>query len=331
MSVVMIEDSDCGEHIAHVMDDEQHWAIQAALAANRPLLVRGEPGIGKTQLAYAAAKMLKRPIITFTVDSNTESQDLMWTFDAVQRLAEAQVAASLYRDREELRKEIDVRRFVRPGPIWWAIDWESAAERLQSTTQLPKIPKNWTPSQGVVVLIDEIDKADSDVPNGLLEAFGTRQFMPHGWTAPITMKTEVESPLIVVTTNEERVLPDAFLRRCFVLHLRMPDCVQPNGEDLESADREKFVAFLIDRGNAHFKELIPTEQLRIAAELLLNDRKAAILSNQSPKPGQAEYLDFLRAMVKLASSRKGKREDVYAEISQQISRFVFKKSSGVDL
>lgn len=330
MSVVIIEDTDSCEKIAHVMDDEQQWAIEAALAANRPLLVRGEPGIGKTQLAYAAAKMLKRPIITFAVDSNTESQDLMWTFDAVQRLAEAQVAASLYQDREELRKEIDVKRFVRPGPIWWAIDWDSAAAQI-SSTQLPHVPKDWNPSQGVVVLIDEIDKADSDVPNGLLEAFGTRQFLPHGWSVPITMKTNIESPLIVVTTNEERVLPDAFVRRCFVLHLRMPDCVQPNGENLESAEYEKFIAFLIDRGNAHFKDSIPPEQLRMAAELLLTDRKAATLSNESPKPGQAEYLDFLRAMVNLANKRTGKREDVYAEISRQISRFVFKKSSGVAL
>ena len=182
-----------------------------------------------------------------------------------------------------------------------------------------------------MILIDEIDKADSDVPNGLLEAFGSRQFTPQGWSSPISIRAGIQPPLIVVTTNEERVLPDAFVRRCFVLHLQLPDCVQPDGEDLQDDERDKFLSYLITRGKAHFGELIPAEQLLLAAELLMNDRKEAILQNQSPRPGQAEYLDFLRALIQLASQRKGDRKQVYADICKNISRFVFKKSRGTDL
>ena len=244
------------ETITHVMEEEQDLAIRAAMAANRPLLVRGEPGIGKTQLAYAAAIMLKRPLVAFTVDSATESRDLMWSFDAVERLAEAQAAAHLYADKDELRAQMDVKRFVRPGPIWWAIDWASAQKQLAAEQAAPERPKGWKADQGVVILIDEIDKADSDVPNGLLEAFGLRQFTPQGWSKPIKMKSGVQRPLIIVTTNEERMLPDAFMRRCFVLNLRLPDCVNASGEKLSDEQHNAFLDFLIGRGEAHFQDAL---------------------------------------------------------------------------
>jgi MoxR-like ATPase len=127
----------------HIMDDAEDWAIQSSLAANRPLLVRGEPGIGKTQLAHAAAVDLNRPLVSLTVDSNTESRELMWTFDAVQRLAEAQVVSNFIKNEQELEERIHVRNFIRPGPLWWAYDWESAEKQLSTGDRTPQIPKGW--------------------------------------------------------------------------------------------------------------------------------------------------------------------------------------------
>ena len=174
----------------HVFDRNSAQAIRAALASRRPLLVRGEPGVGKTQLAAAAAKVLKRPLVTHVVDSRTESRDLLWTFDAVMRLADAQVASSFLPamtnvepngdeaiagqplfTKRDLRKALNVVDYVRPGPLWWAFDWDSALQQAaQSGTTPPVVNGDYNPTNGRVVLIDEIDKADTDVPNGLLEA-----------------------------------------------------------------------------------------------------------------------------------------------------------------
>ena len=335
------------EKIAHVWEDSQWWAIRAARAANRPLLIRGEPGIGKTQLAYAAAKVLKRRILPFTVDSTTEARDLMWSFDAVTRLAEAQVAAHLCKDDlQELKKKMNLQRFVKPGPLWYAINWDSAVKHLKEIEQTPPPPppdlSNWQESDGVVILIDEIDKANSDVPNGLLEVFGMRQFTPQGWETPITANPLIKPPLIVITTNEERALPDPFVRRCVVLQLKLPDCTSAEGNELrnqEKQDKEQqevFLQYLIARGKAHFERSIPEAQLRLAAELLLKDRLQAIRKNQRLKPGQAEYLDFLRAMTVLAAEEKNKNQEgdtdevIYKRISDNIQKFLFEKSAGVE-
>lgn len=307
---------DSGERIVHLLKDGEEWAIKGALAANRPLLIRGEPGIGKTQLALAAAKDLNRPIVTLTVDARTESRDLLWTFDAVQRLAEAQVISSIYKtesDLEKLKQEIDVRRFVQPGPIWWALNWTSARNQLGTSAAEPERPAGWSPEQSVVVLIDEIDKAESDLPNGLLEAFGMRQFTPLGWDEPVTMPTGTTAPLIVVTTNEERVLPDAFVRRCFVLNMDLPDV-------RKSSNRDNFVAHMTERGQAHFPDA-DTKLIADAAELLYRDRLQAAQNQQSQLPGQAEYLDFLRAIMTLANKGEDPRK-----VFEKISGFVFRKS-----
>jgi MoxR-like ATPase len=336
MKSIVLSGLESGEQITHLLEDKEHWAIKAALAANRPLLVRGEPGIGKTQLAWAAAVMLNRPLVSMTVDSNTESRELMWTFDAVQRLAEAQIASATTTNKKELQDLIMVKNFVRPGPIWWAFDWNSAKDLLRPGENPPALlstqnETQWTPDQGVVILIDEIDKAESDVPNGLLEALGYREFTPLGRDEPIKLASDVQPPLIVITTNEERVLPDAFVRRCFVLPLELPDISTEDGQN-------KFVEHLVKRGETHFpaspKVMIsPAEETQegqpkplpqAAAELLLKDRQRAIKNQQTPLPGQAEYLDFLRAIMKLAD----KGEDP-SNVFKQVQSFVFSKSSGV--
>ncbi|MEZ5941100.1 MAG: MoxR family ATPase [Planctomycetaceae bacterium] len=308
------------EQVVHLLDDREEWAIKAALAANRPLLVRGEPGIGKTQLAYAAAVHLNRPIIRYTVDSTTEPRDLLWTFDAVQRLAEAQVASQIYRDvkdAKELEAKLSVKKFIRPGPLWWAIEWATAKTQLGSSERPPAIPKGWKEANNVVVLIDEIDKADSDLPNGLLEALGSLQFTPQGWNAPITANENSDAPLIVVTTNEERMLPDAFVRRCFVLHIKLPNVLETRGE-------RDFIAYVKERGAAHFPQL-EVPDLQRAAEVLVEDRKVALRDKQTQKPGQAEYLDFLRAFAKLKSQGADSEE-----LFKNLKEFVFQKSTGMN-
>ncbi len=327
MREVILSEDECGERVVHLLSEKEEWAIKAALAANRPLLIRGEPGIGKTQLACAAAIDLNRPLVSMTVDANTESRELMWSFDAVQRLAQAQIATAIADDKDELNSLIEIRNFVRPGPIWWAFNWESAKAQNPPHEKPPaREPKRgWKPADGVVILIDEIDKAESDVPNGLLEAFGSREFTPQGWNEPITLPKETAPPLVIITTNEERVLPDAFLRRCFVLQIELPKIpMQPARNEQEETREQAFIDYLTFRGRAHFPNA-SDDLLNRAAELLLTDRRQAMQNHQTPLPGQAEYLDFLRAIVNLVA--KGEDEQL---IFEQVQSFVFRKHGEAD-
>jgi len=290
----------------HVFDDDSIWAINAALAARRPLLIRGEPGVGKTQIARAAAakEMLNCPLIPFVVDSNTESRDLLWTFDAVQRLAEAQLIRNI--DEAALRLQLAPENYFHPGPLWWAFDWESAESQATKVGDtVPASPTGWKAGSGCVVLIDEIDKAESDVPNGLLESLGAGCFQPRGMHK--TVDTVGEPPLVIITTNEERVLPDAFLRRCLVLDLALPT----NADELR--------ALLIERGKSHFEDSTSVEVLVAGAELLITDRFA---SKSTPRPGQAEYLDLIRAVVELCPKKAFKKQ---GETLKQVAKFVLKK------
>ena len=301
----------------HVFDQREIDAIDAALSARRPLLVRGEPGIGKSQLARAAAVDLGRAYVQHVVDSRTESRDLLWHFDAVARLADAQIKGALreprIRCRGGLHQELAVENYLHPRALWWAFDWESARKqtiKARRPDEPPQLP-DCDPKNGCVVLIDEIDKAETDVPNGLLEALGTGRFTPQGFTEPV-MATG-EPPLVIITTNEERALPDAFIRRCLVLHLRLPDVVK---------EEDKLIKHLIDRGKAHF-ENANFELLGEAAKLLIQDRRKAEQERWLPLPGQAEYLDLVRAVLDLGS-------DLEEQIAllDKVSRYVLKKHPG---
>lgn len=287
--------SDCNETIQHLYEPEHITAVNAALAIQRPLLILGETGIGKSQLAKAVAQELKRVYLPFVCDAHTESRDLLWEFDAVERLADAQVQGVL---PPEERKDLAVANYILPRPLWWALNWKSAAKTTKGKQHIPHYDASKAdPSKGCVVLIDEIDKAASDVPNGLLEALGSGRFQPQGMAA-IERDSAAPPPLVVVCSNAERNLPDAFVRRCLVLHLDFPK------------EREQQIKFLVKRGEANFSEFKdsnvegldgkPCSLLELAAQMLVEDRKAAQAQHLYTLAGQAEYVDLLRALQKLA-------------------------------
>jgi len=294
----------------HLFDEKSVKAINAALAARRPLLVRGEPGVGKSQLARAAARKLGRAFVSYTVDMHTESHDLLWSFDAVQRLADAQLGKALGEDRMTLRQALAINNYIHPAPLWWGFNWESARTQTVDVLNLSPPPQlnGCDPANGCVVLIDEIDKAEMDVPNGLLEALGDGSFTPQGRKEGVNASEKF--PLVIITTNEERGLPDAFVRRCLVLHL-----------DPFTGAREEIVERMVLRGTRHFPELDEAKVIRKAVDMLLEDRAN---TKQKPLPGQAEYLDLLRAVFHLQEDGMGKAEDLIAEVAE----FTLSKQKG---
>lgn len=308
----------------HQFESRQVRAVNAALAARRPLLVRGEPGIGKSQLARAAAKSLERAFVAHTVDVRTESRDLLWHFDAVARLAEAQLMGAMReasnpepanpappqadkKEKPSVHDQLAIQRFLHPRALWWAFDWKDALDQAELVgVPSPLQPDGGDPANGCVVLIDEIDKAEADVPNGLLEALGAGCFNPQGRVEPVMAKGI--APLVVITTNEERALPDAFVRRCLVLHLRLPS----------NPDRLK--ERLIERGRAHFGRRVSAKVLERAADLLTKDRETARENHWLPLPGQAEYLDLVRAVITRERTAKAQER-----LMDAVSEFVLKK------
>ncbi len=279
--------------------------MRAALAAQRPLLVRGEPGSGKSQLARAAAQALGRLFVSEVVHARSESQDLQWRFDSLARLGDAQAMGAHHTSADEVRQRLDPLNYLGPGALWWVFHWESALaqhRRSSSRGTQPQPPADWSSKKGAVLLIDEIDKAEADLPNGLLETLGNGAFSVPWLSAPVrACAAEAPTPLVVITTNEERELPAAFVRRCLVLNLCPP------------ADEDAFTAYLIERGELHFGVRCHADVYHEAARLLWRDRQAASAQGLQG-PGQAEYLDLLRAVVALAPEH-GEQPGLLAKVS----------------
>jgi MoxR-like ATPase len=259
----------------HMFDIDSVLAVNTALDCGRPLLVRGEPGTGKSQLARAAAVELGRVFLSRVVDARTEAHELLWEYDALARLADAQAAGT----NNRLAADLDRLNYTRPGPLWWALNWTTAKRQAERCRSGEPKALDEDSSRGVVLLIDEIDKADMAVPNALLECLGHGCFRLPG--LPDAIALEGPAPLVVLTTNTDRVLPDAFMRRCVVLPMRVPQ-----GDELKK--------WLVERGAIHFE--LPQKILEEAAMLVVNERNRVASGAVCP-PGLAEYIDLLTAAM----------------------------------
>lgn len=215
----------------YVLDDDLRLAIDVALAARRPLLLRGAPGSGKSSLAAFLARNLGWRYYEHVVTARTRPRDLLWTFDAVRKLADAS-------GQQAPARSLDDHDYVDPGVLWWALDADSAGRRGRLLDGTHAGPRAAEPDEAMnagrdhrraVVLVDEIDKADPDLPNGLLVPLGSGEFRVEETGTLIRRHLDdvedVRGPgalLVVITTNEERDLPPAFLRRCVAYELPQP-------------------------------------------------------------------------------------------------------------
>ena len=277
----------------HCWSQSEIDALILAHAARRPLLVRGEAGSGKSQIARAAAQSMGCvELLVEVIHPRFDALDLLYRLDAVERLADAQVQ-QLDRSNE---------RYVKPGRLWEAIN----LIRKDGTTP--------------VLLIDEIDKADADVPNALLDVLGNRSFtVPH--LNHRTVRAEGgRLPLIIITTNEERELPPAFVRRCVVLNLNPPAHDQPEGE-------AAFFNWLVTPGEVHRHLHIASGPRKLAAQQVLADRKAAMALGY-PKVGLAEYIDLLTALHELTlDSLPNQRETEQTQWLSRLSAYALVKNA----
>jgi MoxR-like ATPase len=227
---------------AYVATDDLAVAVNAAVTLQRPLLVKGEPGTGKTELARQVAQALGLPLIEWHVKSTTKAQQGLYEYDAVSRLRDSQLGDA---------RVNDVRNYIRKGKLWQAFE---AAGR-------------------VVLLIDEIDKADIEFPNDLLQELDRMEF--HVYETGETVRA-AHRPVVIITSNNEKELPDAFLRRCFFHYIRFPDA-----ETLAAIVRVHFPAI---------KDRLLTAALTQFYEL----REVPGLKK---KPSTSEVLDWLRLLL----------------------------------
>ncbi len=241
----------------YIATDDLKLAVNAALALERPLLVKGEPGTGKTLLAEEVARSIGRPLFQWHIKSTTKAQQGLYEYDAVSRLRDSQLGDE---------HVADIAHYIKRGVLWDAFQSNDPA----------------------VVLIDEIDKADIEFPNDLLRELDRMEF--HVYETQQTIHAK-HRPLVVITSNNEKELPDAFLRRCFFHYIRFPD-------------RETMTRIV----DVHFPGL-KKELLREALEVFFNLREVPGLKK---KPSTSELLDWLKVLlaedIPLEALRSGDRK-----------------------
>ena len=229
--------SDC-----YIATDDLMLAVNAAVTLQRPLLIKGEPGTGKTMLAEEVAKALGKTLIQWHIKSTTKAQQGLYEYDAVSRLRDSQLGDE---------KVKDIRNYIHQGMLWRAFDAD----------------------EQVVLLIDEIDKADIEFPNDLLRELDRMEFYVYETRETIVAR---HRPIIIITSNNEKELPDAFLRRCFFHYIRFPD-------------RETMQQIV----DVHYPGL-KKSLLKEALEVFFDIRDMPGLKK---KPSTSELLDWIKLLV----------------------------------
>ncbi|MDA0653467.1 MAG: MoxR family ATPase [Proteobacteria bacterium] len=227
---------------SYVTTDDLNMAVNAAVTLERPLLVKGEPGTGKTLLAEEVARSLGKTLYQWHIKSTTKAKHGLYEYDAVSRLRDSQLGA----DKVE-----DIRNYIEKGPLWRAFDSEEQA----------------------MILIDEIDKADIEFPNDLLQELDRMEFYVHETQETIKAK---QRPIIIITSNNEKELPDAFLRRCFFHYIQFPSA-------------ETMTAIV----DVHF----PGIQKRLIREALSAFYELREVPGLKKRPSTSELLDWLKLLV----------------------------------
>ena len=227
---------------SYVATEDLVVAVNAAVALERPLLIKGEPGTGKTVLAHEVAKALGKPLIEWHVKSTTKAQHGLYEYDAVARLRDSQLGSD---------KVHDIANYIVRGKLWDSFE----------------VP------EGVVLLIDEIDKADIEFPNDLLQELDRMEFFVYETKQTVRA---IKRPAIIITSNNEKELPDAFLRRCFFHYIRFPD--------------EETMRAIVE---THFPKL-KQRLLEDALQAFYGLREVAGLKK---KPSTSELLDWIKLLV----------------------------------
>ena len=226
----------------YIATDDLMTAVNAAITLERPLLVKGEPGTGKTLLAQEVASALGRPFFEWHVKSTTKAQHGLYEYDAVSRLRDSQLG-------EERVK--DIRNYIKRGMLWEA----------------------FTSAEPAVLLIDEIDKADIEFPNDLLRELDRMEFYVYETRETIEAR---HRPAVIITSNNEKELPDAFLRRCFFHYIRFPD----------AETMERIVG-------VHF----PGIKKRLLKEALDSFFSIREVNGLKKKPSTSELLDWIKLLL----------------------------------
>ena len=226
----------------YVATDDLRIAVNAAITLERPLLIKGEPGTGKTELAFQVADALKAPLLTWHVKSTTKAQQGLYEYDAVTRLRDSQLGDERVKD---------VKNYIKKGKLWEAFEMGGRP----------------------ILLIDEIDKADIEFPNDLLLELDRMEFFVY--ETGETIKAKVR-PIILITSNNEKELPDAFLRRCFFHYINFPD-------------RETMQQIV----DVHFPT-IKKDLVKEAMEIFFDVRKVPGLKK---KPSTSELIDWLKLLM----------------------------------